>query len=126
MPLPTWPFGVPYRPDRAPYNVPQRFRPPVATPMEDGPERMRTSSSSVWSQVAYQLDLKNAEHEILDQFATRTLAQATRRFWMPVGRPNTPDPWPNKLCYVEPGTWSPKPNGPDRMLVTFTLNVLDW
>lgn len=94
--------------------------------MEDSPERMRATSTAIWSKLAYQISMPNAEFDTLDTFVVVTLVQGTARFKMPVGRPNTPDPWAQKLVYIEKGTWQAKPDGPDRMIVTFTLNVLDW
>ena len=126
MALASWPAGVRYRPLRDPYNVTQRFAPPIATEMEDGPERLRAASTAVWTKLAYQISLPNAEFATLDTFVVVTLVKATARFTMPVGRPNTPDPWPTKLVYIEKGSWQAKLDGPDRMLVSFTLNVLDW
>ena len=126
MPTPVWPASVRYRPARDPYDVRQRFAPPIVSEPESGPVRMRATTTSIWSKVSYQISMPNAEFTTLDAFVRVDLVQATLRFMMPAGRPNTPDPWPSKLVYIDPGTYQPKPDGPDRMLVIFVLNILDW
>lgn len=126
MPVPTWPSAVGYRPLRSGLNLTQRFAPPIATEMEGGPERMRPRTSSVWARLAYQLSLPNEAFEALDRFYVVDLVRGTLRFHMPVGRPYQPDPWPSRLVSIEPGSWQARPDTPGRMLVSFTLNVLDW
>lgn len=128
MATPVWPAGLPYRPLRAPYAVPQRYAPASVTEFEDGPVRQRANSTAVWSQIEYQMRLTPEEFEIADAFVVQTLVRGTLRFMMPVGRPYAPDPWPQKLVYLEKGLWQgkPIPGAPMHMLATFTLNVLDW
>ncbi|UMY16666.1 hypothetical protein MMB17_18565 [Methylobacterium organophilum] len=128
MGVPVWPGQLPYRPLRTPIDMTQRYAPAISTPMEEGPTRNRPSSTSVWTQFAYQMRLSSEEFEVADDFVVRTLVRGTLRFMMPVGRFYAPDPWPQKLVYLEGGVWraKPVPAAPMQMLVSFTLNVLDW
>lgn len=104
----------------------QRYAPGSATEMEDSPTRQRTSTTASWTQLAYQLRLTPAEFEAADAFVVGTLRKGTARFWMPVGRPYQPDPWPMRMVYLEKGIWRAKPLGIEHMAASFTLNVLDW
>lgn len=126
MALAVWPSQLPYRPLRSPYDMGQRYAPGTSTEMEDGPTRNRTSSTSTWTQLAYQLRLTPAEFEVADAFVLNTLRKGVARFWMPVGRPYQPDPWPPRMVYLEKGIWKAKPYGIEHMVASFTLNVLDW
>lgn len=128
MTVPVWPAQVPYRPLRTPLDMAQRYAPAVVTEFEDGPARQRVSTSAIWTQLAYQLRLTPEEFALADAFVVTALVRGTLRFRMPVGRPYAPDPWPEKLVYLEKGVWraKPIPAAPMQMLVSFTLNVLDW
>ncbi|NEU15137.1 hypothetical protein G3T14_24240 [Methylobacterium sp. BTF04] len=126
MALAVWPSQLPYRPLRSPYDMGQRYAPGTSTEMEDGPDRMRSGSTSTWTQLAYQLRFTPEEYEVADAFVVTTLVKGTRRFWMPVGRPYAPDPWPMRMVYLEKAAWKAKPIGVVDMAASFNLNVLDW
>lgn len=126
MALASWPAGIPYVPLRDAYDLVRRYAPINSTEMEDGPARQRTSATAAWSQHSYQIVFTREQFEVADRFVVTTLAKGAAHFMMPVGRMQDPEPWPLKRVYLEKGEWKPKPFGDGFVVVSFTLNVLDW
>lgn len=126
MAVSSWPAGLPYVPQLESYDVASRYPALLATEMEEGPSRQRRSSRAAWSQHSYQIVFTRAEFEIADAFVVNTLSNGAARFMMPVGRLQDAEPWPPKLVYIEKGEWKPKPFADGMVIVSFTLNVLDW
>jgi hypothetical protein len=126
MTVASWPSGLPFKPAADTWKVQSRYQAPTRTEMEDGPVRQRRSNTARWTKIPYQIQMTAQEFETADNFIVNTLGDGTARFMMPIGRPYTPDPWPSKMCFIDAETWSATAFGVNDLLVSFTINVLDW
>ncbi|SEE59533.1 hypothetical protein SAMN05519104_6664 [Rhizobiales bacterium GAS188] len=122
MTLPVWPIGLPVNP-LADLSVAEAYRAPVATEMEDGPDRMRRRSLTKLAKLGMRFIFKDAQMATFKSFVETTLQEGTMHFSMTVPAPGvtsgTYEVWLDKGVYKASklgGNWQ----------VTFTLAVLGW
>ena len=88
MTLPVYPGTLPYVPRKGTFRPGGTFPKPLVTTFEDGNVRSRARSLTAWTELAFTLELLNADYAAFAGFFTATLGNASARFTMPIWKPS--------------------------------------
>lgn len=119
MALPAWPSDLPYDWSADVFSR-SPARPPISTPVEQGPNIMRVASQTILVRMPFSSRFNSDQHAIWEPFYYDTLRQGVLHFTMPVmlvGRTVV-----TRRVYIESGTMDDKPFGL-QWLVSFQANV---
>lgn len=119
----AWPTGVRYEPLSGSMDVPDPYRAPLQTEMDDGSDWRRPSTTLIVARVSFSIRMPNSEIAAFKLWVRRTLVQGTLPFTMPVW---TGAAYETKTCtLVRPPGINPA-SGDDDGVVSLTLDVQDW
>jgi len=84
MDYPSWPAGVPYKPSRQGWGIPQTFSPPIKSENNAGGIRQRRRYTADVSNMPLAIAMKACQWKTLQRFLADDLQSATGHFLMPV------------------------------------------
>lgn len=124
MPLPTWPVGVNYRPQRGSFTGITRALEPISTAMEGGNVRERSRPGDNIATIPQAIWMKAAEKALFVAWVKTTLSNGTARFTMNVWLDNA---YVSKTCQFVKGAGGIKYDfvSPGVDSVSMTLRVYD-
>jgi hypothetical protein len=111
MAIPDWPSTLPTEARRAGFSGQEAYRPPVVTEVEDGPDLMRPSGSTIIEKVAYRIRMTSAQFDTFKAFARDTLGQGVSHFHMSVLTGGAT--YETRRVYLEGGKFGWQPHGRD-------------
>lgn len=120
MDYPSWPAGVPYKPSRQGWGIPQTFSPPIKTENNAGGLRQRRRYTIDVSNMPLTIAMKSSEWITLQRFFADDLESATSRFQMLVFDGNE---YVERTCQIKDAAVDVKHYAFEMVQVSFSLMI---